>query len=221
MEDEPPIAPAVPVPHPDPQPSVDNETSESRAAREIVAVQEPIRSTATPPASEANVPSAPVADGSLGTTIGEIDQVIETMGQPAAPEDDRDQLGIDQSARARLAAQSRLENEQRDRKRISDGVTGLVYSDESDDEEVERRKSQGPLTREANGLQPPLSLSSIAPLSSAPPLSSSSASGGSTPATWTVEEVFAWAVSKGFEDTICQKFKGVLLCRVIHLTSFS
>lgn len=219
MEDEPPIVPAsaVPVPHPDPQPSIDNETSDSPAAREIVAVQEPIRSTTTPPApsSEANVPLAPVAtgDGSLGTTIGEIDQVIETIGQPAAPEDDRDQLGIDQSARARLAAQSRLENEQRDRKRISDGITGLVYSDESDDEEVERRKSQGPLTKEptANGLQPPLSLSSIAPLGSAPPLSSSSASAGSTPATWTVEEVFAWAVSKGFEDTICQKFKGVSL----------
>lgn len=75
----------------------------------------------------------------LNRTLGEIQDVIE---QIAKPESDDEEVGIDTNARARLAAQAKLANEQRD-KHISGDVTGLVYSDESDSEDDDQRHSFG------------------------------------------------------------------------------
>ncbi|WVR09538.1 hypothetical protein IAU60_006607 [Kwoniella sp. DSM 27419] len=71
----------------------------------------------------------------MGKTIGEIQDAIESI--TAKPEsDDEEELGIGQDTRAKLAEQARLANEQRERtQRNSGGVAGLVYSDESDDED--------------------------------------------------------------------------------------
>ncbi|KAK8854717.1 hypothetical protein IAR55_003456 [Kwoniella newhampshirensis] len=75
----------------------------------------------------------------MSRTIGEVQDAIESI--TARPDsDDEQELGIGQGARAKLAEQARLANEQREQ-RSSGGVTGLVYSDESEDEEDEQRKS--------------------------------------------------------------------------------
>ena len=76
----------------------------------------------------------------MGLTLHEIQDVIEQIAKPA--ESDDEELGIDTNARARLAAQAKLANENRD-KHTSGGVSGLVYSDESDSEEDDQRNSFG------------------------------------------------------------------------------
>ncbi|WRT68476.1 uncharacterized protein IL334_005452 [Kwoniella shivajii] len=79
----------------------------------------------------------------MGRTIGEIQDVIESI--TAKPEsDDEEELGIGQNARAKLAEQARLANEQRENNPNTDGsVSGLVYSDESEDEDDDVRRSPG------------------------------------------------------------------------------
>ncbi|BEI83227.1 hypothetical protein CcaverHIS002_0310950 [Cutaneotrichosporon cavernicola] len=113
----------------------------------------------------------------MDRTIGEVQEAIDTMGGPspartpeapvqkgyqlkdpqeASREDDDDvsdgegAIGINSDARARLAAQAKLANEERDRQhqRESGGlVADLIYSDESDDDEEgsagSRRASRG------------------------------------------------------------------------------
>lgn len=58
--------------------------------------------------------------------------------------DDEGGMGITSDARARLAEQAKLANEERDRQaqRESGGVAGLIYSDESDDEDDESHHSR-------------------------------------------------------------------------------
>ncbi|WWC71495.1 uncharacterized protein I206_105453 [Kwoniella pini CBS 10737] len=78
----------------------------------------------------------------MGKTIGEIQDAIESI--TAKPEsDDEEELGIGQNARAKLAEQARLANEQREKNQNTSngGVAGLVYSDESEDEEEEFTRS--------------------------------------------------------------------------------
>ncbi|WVW85545.1 hypothetical protein I302_107583 [Kwoniella bestiolae CBS 10118] len=78
----------------------------------------------------------------MGRTIGDIQNAIESIA--AKPEsDDEEEFGIGQNARAKLAEQARLANEQRELNQHSTngGVAGLVYSDESEDEEEEMRRS--------------------------------------------------------------------------------
>ncbi|WWC63374.1 uncharacterized protein I303_105974 [Kwoniella dejecticola CBS 10117] len=78
----------------------------------------------------------------MGRTIGEIQDAIESI--TAKPEsDDEEELGIGQNARAKLAEQARLANEQREKNQQTSngGVAGLVYSDESEDEDEEMSRS--------------------------------------------------------------------------------
>ncbi|WVQ95020.1 hypothetical protein IAU59_002112 [Kwoniella sp. CBS 9459] len=85
----------------------------------------------------------------MGRTIGEIQDAIESITAKPEPEsdderDEQEELGIGQGARAKLAEQARLANEQRERnQRNSGGVTGLVYSDESEDEDEGHRSPIG------------------------------------------------------------------------------
>ncbi len=123
----------------------------------------------------------------MDSTIGEVQEAIDTMGAPspartpeapvqkgyqlkdpqeAAREDDDDvsdgegAIGINSDARARLAAQAKLANEERDRQhqRESGGVADLIYSDESDEEEEgssgSRRASRGYRGLSLNGTNP-------------------------------------------------------------------
>lgn len=100
----------------------------------------------------------------MGSTIGEVQEAIDTMGTGSpnaskgvqlkdpqelgreafaskeAPDEEQDvvsPIGIASDARARLAEQARLANEERERQhqRDSGGIADLIYSDESDDEE--------------------------------------------------------------------------------------
>lgn len=135
----------------------------------------------------------------MGKTIGEIQDAIESISKPES--DDEQELGIGTDARARLAAQAQMANEKKN-KRTSDGVNGLVYSDESDDDE-DHRQSLGPLPSAPSILQPPL------PLPTTPPLGNAEIS-SKPPSFWTVNEVVDWARAKGFDDSIWQKFKGEL-----------
>ncbi|WWD19138.1 hypothetical protein CI109_103596 [Kwoniella shandongensis] len=190
----------------------------------------------------------------MSKTIGDVQDAIESI--TARPDsDDEQELGIGQGARAKLAEQARLANEQRERnQRSSGGVTGLVYSDESEDEEDEQRRSvqvgkKGTISPTLNGfaagqttadhpvlakapspspglpptittppvhtpthlntatgsLEPALQLSSTPPLDK--PSNRSSATPGKPPSSWTIDDVFAWAQSKGFDEPICEKFK--------------
>ena len=168
----------------------------------------------------------------MGKTIGEIQDAIESIAKPDS--DDEGQVGIGHGARARLAAQAKLANEHRERQRSNDGVVGLVYSDDSEDEDEDARRS---LRADANGLRngtrgqpdtdpeqiprnlvtsPAQSASSAAilqpalPLPVTPPTSKTESNNISqTPAyQWNVDQVASWAESKGFDDTICQKFRG-------------
>lgn len=77
----------------------------------------------------------------MGKTIGEIQNAIESIAKPGESDDEHEQLGIGQDTRARLAEQAKIANEQRDRNRGSGGVAGLVYSDESEDEEDDVRRT--------------------------------------------------------------------------------
>lgn len=149
----------------------------------------------------------------MGKTIGEIEHAIEKIALPDTKADsDEEELGIGSNARARLAAQAQLANEQRDKNRASGGVAGLVYSDESEDEEEERRRSvrngSGPAKPNniQSTLQPALALPGTPPLDKPPTIEKSRLSIGSasTPngqaVTWSVDEVVQWAKSKGFEE---------------------
>lgn len=195
----------------------------------------------------------------MGKTINEVQQAIENIGkdEPRKVESDHeiendDSLGIGSGTRAKLAEQSKLANEQRDQ-RTSMGVTGLVYSDESGDEEEVNDRS---ITSNGNGNgNGPTSIrngsnASAIPLPTSPgftsgeapaPLRLSPAPGGapagadladrlgpalslpSTPpldknatisekpaSSWNVDEVVSWAIAKGFDESICQKFRGEL-----------
>ncbi|OCF75934.1 hypothetical protein I204_03231 [Kwoniella mangroviensis CBS 8886] len=79
----------------------------------------------------------------MGRTIGDIQDAIESITTAKPESDDEEELGIGQNARAKLAEQARLANEQREKNQHSSngGVAGLVYSDESEDEEEEMRRS--------------------------------------------------------------------------------
>ena len=200
----------------------------------------------------------------MGRTINEVQQAIESIGkdEPRKEEssrdrdidvEDEDSLGIASGTRAKLAEQSKLANEQRD-KRTSMGDTGLVYSDESGDEEDvpyptnERNLgSNGNGSINGNGSVPsvipvpastafasgdapaPLRLSPApapapAPagidladrlgpalsLPSTPPLDRNATVSDRPASSWSVDEVVSWAIAKGFDDSICQKFRGKL-----------
>jgi hypothetical protein len=190
----------------------------------------------------------------MGKTINEVQQAIESIGkdEPRKEESDRevedeDSLGIGSGTRAKLAEQSKLANEQRDQ-RTSMGVTGLVYSDESGDEEdtpypTNERSlgSNGNGSINGNGsaasvipaptstgfaageAPAPLRLSPApAPagidladrlgpalsLPSTPPLDKNATISDKPASSWSVDEVVSWAIAKGFDDSICQKFRG-------------
>lgn len=186
----------------------------------------------------------------MGKTIGDIQNAIESYTKPES--DDERELGINQDTRARLAEQSKIANAQREN-RASGAVAGLVYSDESDDEDEEHRKS---LSSDIKGLNlgsngdgvhhppvfisaapaqiinpspsakgtalEPLQLSDKAvtsgalqpslPLPSTPPIGHSEnlMSPTGPPISWTVTEVVQWAKSKGFDESITDKFIGKL-----------
>lgn len=115
----------------------------------------------------------------------------------ASDDEEEEELGIGQDARARLAQQAKLANEHRELNRASGGVEGLVYSDESDDEDDVRRRS----ARASQGkkLEPAL------PLPATPVIGQSSTK---PPAQWSVDEVVDWARSKAFDEGIAEKFRG-------------
>jgi hypothetical protein len=187
----------------------------------------------------------------MGKTINEVQQAIESIGKEEggrkeeSGDENDDGLGIGSGTRAKLAEQSKLANEQRDQ-RSSLGATGLVYSDESGDEEEtpyptnERslgsngngnlngngndsitavpastisssgeapaplRLSPAPASDLADPLGPALSLPSTPPLDKNATVSEKPAS------SWNVEEVVNWAITKGFDDSVCQRFRGKL-----------
>ena len=196
----------------------------------------------------------------MGKTINEVQQAIENIGkdEPTKEEssrdrdvdvEDEDSLGIASGTRAKLAEQSKLANEQRD-KRTSMGDTGLVYSDESGDEEdVPYPTNERSLSSNGNGsingngsvasaipaptstgfasgdAPAPLRLSPApapAPagidladrlgpalsLPSTPPLERNATISEKPASSWSVDEVVSWAIAKGFDDSICQKFRG-------------
>jgi hypothetical protein len=184
----------------------------------------------------------------MGKTINEVQQAIENLQKDdtrdtSDNEADDDSLGIGSGTRAKLAEQSKLANEQRDKQRTSMGVTGLVYSDESGDEEdvpisnrglngngssqiptmaasaiplptspgfdggdapAPLRLSPAPAADLADRLGPALSLPST------PPLDRNATVSEKPPSSWNVDEVVSWAIAKGFDDSICQKFRGEL-----------
>ena len=204
-------------------------------------------SLATPPVQAMNLDPAHdnkiiestgiVPRNGMDDTIDKIQDAIESVSHPPS-EDEQEDFGIGSDARARLAAQAKLANDQRDLQRISGGVAGLVYSDESEDEDEEALRSpirHGRKSVDDSGkqpshaqvgqilsmppsssirsasdvegnLQPSLPVSSTPPLFVAQPMGSS----GAGVNTWGIEQVVAWAESKGFEDSICAKFRGKL-----------
>jgi len=158
----------------------------------------------------------------MGKTIGEIQDAIESITKPES--DDERELGIGMDTRARLAAQAKLANEQREKtQRTNGGVTGLVYSDESDDEQEDHRQSLVQSLTSTNGLEPaappvmaPLpptttnherSLEPALPLPATPPLGQSEIS-GKPPVSWSLNDVVDWAKGKGFDESVCQRFRG-------------
>jgi hypothetical protein len=191
----------------------------------------------------------------MGKTINEVQQAIENISKddPKESDNEDDELGIGSGTRAKLAEQSKLANEQRDKQRSSMGVTGLVYSDESGDETEDvyppndrglnsngngtmngngngnsssqlptaiplptspgfnsadapapLRLSPAPTSDLADRLGPALSLPSTPPLDRNATVSEKPAS------SWNVDEVVNWAIAKGFDDSICAKFRGKL-----------
>lgn len=138
----------------------------------------------------------------MGPTLDSIQQAIESIAKPEVTpqverngEPDHDELGIGQTTRAKLAEQAKIANEQKERQRASGGVAGLVYSDESDDDSV---------------IQSPAMVSSVPDTPAAPAPISSQPVAGTDPRSWTVVQVHTWAISKGFEQAICDKFIGEL-----------
>lgn len=117
-------------------------------------------------------------------------------------DEEEEELGIGQDARARLAQQAKLANEHRELNRASGGIEGLVYSDESDDEDEVRRRSAR--TSQGKKLEPAL------PLPATPVIGQSS---NKPPAQWSVDEVVDWARSKAFDEGIAEKFRGEMLER--------
>ncbi|ORY35510.1 hypothetical protein BCR39DRAFT_475488 [Naematelia encephala] len=167
----------------------------------------------------------------MGKTIGDIQDAIESIAKPES--DDEEELGIRQDARARLAEQAKLANEQREKQRTSGGVTGLVYSDESEDEEDHHHtngfadapqpqngtqsvalaptlpiQSNGAPTANRSVSTPPAeTLEPALPLPATPPVGSFGRMSMSAPSAWTVDEVVNWAAAKGFDESICAKFQ--------------
>jgi hypothetical protein len=183
---------------------------------------------ASPDLSHASLPGTTTA---IGNTIGEIQNAIQSIVK--VDSDNESEVGIAQDTRARLATQARLANEQRDRQVTNGEVSGLVYSDDSDDEEDEGRKAapnkagRMALAQTQPGANtihvdqqrnPPVttdslmrSLSPALPLPSTPPLEQNkrvSVIPAKSAVTWTVEEVVEWSRAKGFDETIGQKFEG-------------
>jgi hypothetical protein len=172
----------------------------------------------------------------MGKTIGEIQNAIESIAKPGESDDEHEQLGIGQDTRARLAEQAKIANEQRDRNRGSGGVAGLVYSDESEDEEDDVRrtpkvrsltngngyhepKPEAATAAAVGSVIPPVSPAPVdapqsqpaLPLPSTPPLGGSRPTSGipAKPATqWSVDEVVDWAKAKGFDEGVWSKFRG-------------
>lgn len=176
----------------------------------------------------------------MGKTINEVQQAIENIQKD--DEDDQDSLGIGSGTRAKLAEQAKRTNEQREKQRISAGVAGLVYSDESDDEGEDESPTRGLTTSNGNGngaiptlaataiplptSPPPFSAGggpriSPAPtpglaerlepalsLPNTPPLDRNATIPPKPPSSWTVDDVVNWSIAKGFDDSICQKFRG-------------
>ncbi len=145
----------------------------------------------------------------MGKTIGEIQDAIESITNPES--DDERELGIGTDTRARLAAQAKLANEQRDKNnRTNGGVADLVYSDESDDEEEDATKTSRAIN--TNGLsteavEPERTLEPALPLPATPPLSQAEYP-HKPPHIWTVNDVVDWAKVKGFDGAVCQRFTG-------------
>lgn len=148
----------------------------------------------------------------MGKTIGDIQNAIESITKPES--EDEQELGIGSDTRARLAAQAKRANEQREKNhRTSGGVAGLVYSDESDDDDEEdnrmsldARALQSVAPRPAQ-TQIEQALEPALPLPATPPLSQSEFP-NKPPHSWTVSDVVDWTKVKGFDDTVCQRFRG-------------
>ena len=177
----------------------------------------------------------------MGPTIDSVQHAIDKINTPELSRDG--DLGIGQDTRARLAEQAKRANEQRDLQRASGGVAGLVYSDESDDDEAEMPgrnvpnglgrqstpKSPGPdpiippaaqsksIDEKIDNKLQALSLQPAPALPSTPPIPHSGSDSpkprnslipSKSPTTWSVDEVVQWAEAKGFDDSVCDKFKG-------------
>lgn len=142
----------------------------------------------------------------MGTTLDSIQQAIESIEKPEAEDAE---LGIGQDTRAKLAEQAKRANEQKERNRVSGGVNGLLYSDESDDED-EPAAIPLPTSPPSTSL-PTITthLTSLEPPFTPAPTESRSVS-TRPPGVWSITEVYDWAVSKGFDEGICEKFKGNL-----------
>lgn len=180
----------------------------------------------------------------MGKTIHEVQQAIENIQKD--DEDDHDSLGIASGTRAKLAEQAKRTNEQREKQRISAGVAGLEYSDESEDEAEDHSPSRG--LPKTNGVIPTQAATAI-PLPTSPPpfspgggprISPAPAPGlaerlepalslpntppldrnvtipAKPPLSWNVDDVVTWAVAKGFDDSICQKFRGESLLVIAY-----
>ena len=223
---------------------VDSESIDEPESQSVIPPVQPAALAKDIPDSSTQVPHASTTP--IDSTLGDIQDAIESINKPQI--DNESELGIGQDTRARLAAQAKLANEQRDRN-SSGGVAGLVYSDESEDEDEDYRHSfdRGSLSSRTNGKvsrnsapvassgQRVVSGASLPTSARAPPADSmytpieaetgtlkpalplpatppTTRTGGSPSQdqvqAWTVDQVVAWAVSKGFDDMICEKFRG-------------
>jgi len=257
--DDVPVANAEPI-TPEPEVVKEKEEVKSIPQPEIISMDAPptVRhdSSESPKGGTSLMDVAAVAANGvsnvMGKTINEVQQAIESISKddPKESDDEDDELGIGSGTRAKLAEQSKLANEQRDKQRTSMGVTGLVYSDESGDEAEDvyppNDRGLGPNghgSMNGNGNEnsssqlptaiplptspgfnsgdapAPLRLSPapadladrLGPalsLPSTPPLDRNATVSEKPPSSWNVDEVVSWAISKGFDDSICAKFRG-------------
>lgn len=189
----------------------------------------------------------------MGTTIDSVQRAIDESMIKHPESDEEEEYGINQNARAHLAAQAKLANEQREKHRASGGITGLVYSDESDTDDEEPGQSLTGKATMLNGNTQPLSASPRAtsissanevpnePIKVNPAVDSSSRSlsnapsglepslpipptpptrnetngiAAKPPAAWTVDEVVAWAATKGFDEQVKAAFRGEQASRI-------
>lgn len=187
------------------------------------------------PPPNGNDPTGDVA-GSIVPAIRDVTPGSTAIAAPATfvaavagNTSDADAPATAAATRARLAAQAQLANEQRDLHRSSGGISGLVYSDESEDEE-ESPPSSPTRLNVANGshnrpsLEPAALVTPAAASPTAPSMSpgdSTLAQQGNSPSpshdpvsTWSIDRVVEWAQSSGFESTICEKFRG--MCPLVH-----